>query len=329
MSIRGRVEAVCAGDLDHRSLRVALLDVLRDVVSFDAHVWLLTDPETCVGSSPVADVPLLAELPNVIRMKYLTPDGRWTSLDPLRATRLPVWAERIGMADVVSIVFSDAHGQWGFLDLWRVSGRFTDREFGQLDEVNATLCTALRRSILATFGDASPNVNAQAAVILVDDDLHVRAQTPATDAYLRALLPTDSDRAPIPAAVLNVAAQLLAVEQGVDHHMSMARVPVGNKWITLAAARLQDDSIGGRGTVAVTIAPTTPAERTELYCNVSGLTEREADVVRTLVDGADSRMVAQRLAISEHTVQDHLKSIFAKTGSPTRRVLTARATGSA
>jgi hypothetical protein len=38
------------------------LKELRQTVPFDAYAWLLTDPETSVGSSPLADVPCLPEL---------------------------------------------------------------------------------------------------------------------------------------------------------------------------------------------------------------------------------------------------------------------------
>lgn len=55
-----------------------------------------------------------------------------------------------------------------------------------------------------------------------------------------------------------------------------------------------------------------------------GLTERESELLHHLVGGSDTRELAQRLYMSEYTVQDHLKSIFAKTGANSRRVLIAR-----
>ena len=56
-------------------------------VPFDAYAWLLTDPQTSVGSSPLADVPCLPELPRLIRLKYLTEVNRWTICGP----RLRCW----------------------------------------------------------------------------------------------------------------------------------------------------------------------------------------------------------------------------------------------
>jgi hypothetical protein len=76
-----RIMQVCGTTaLDDRSLRVAILNEVRPVVAFDAFVWLLTDPQTEVGCSPLADVPCLPELPRLIMLKYLTPINRWTRL---------------------------------------------------------------------------------------------------------------------------------------------------------------------------------------------------------------------------------------------------------
>src|ERR1700728_788128 len=75
-----RVARICESAADGRTLRLRLLEEIRRAVSFDAYAWLLTDPETSVGSAPLADVPCLPELPRLIALKYLTSVNRWTSM---------------------------------------------------------------------------------------------------------------------------------------------------------------------------------------------------------------------------------------------------------
>lgn len=43
-----------------------------------------------------------------------------------------------------------------------------------------------------------------------------------------------------------------------------------------------------------------------------GLTQRESDVLRAMVDGLNNRAVAERLFISEDTVKSHVRGIFRK-----------------
>jgi hypothetical protein len=74
------VVRICDSATDARTLRLRLLEEIRRAVGFDAYAWLLTDPETSVGSAPLADVPCLPELPRLIALKYLTGINRWTSL---------------------------------------------------------------------------------------------------------------------------------------------------------------------------------------------------------------------------------------------------------
>jgi len=158
--------------------------------------------------------------------------------------------------------------------------------------------------------------------------LEVRAQTPETDEYLRFLVPPDVDRQPIPAGAYNVAAQLLSVEAGIDNHPPSARVHLSaGVWLTLRAARIGTASPTAEQDIAVTIEPTAPAERMALFARACALSARESELLGHLIMGSDTHRIAERMFLSENTVQDHLKSIFAKTSTSNRRTLVARAVG--
>jgi DNA-binding CsgD family transcriptional regulator len=79
--------------------------------------------------------------------------------------------------------------------------------------------------------------------------------------------------------------------------------------------------------IAVTIEAASPAQRMDLFSRAYGLSPREREVLAALGRGSDTRDLASDLYVSQNTVQDHLKSIFAKTGTRNRRALLARALG--
>jgi len=120
------IDSLAAEDTDSRVFRAEMLERLRRVIQFDWYAWVLTDPSTTVGVDPLAHVPDLADLPRVVRLKYLTRANRWSSLDVAatlggHAVDSPLWREvqrAHGVVDVASVVFRDRFGCWGFLDLW-------------------------------------------------------------------------------------------------------------------------------------------------------------------------------------------------------------------
>lgn len=326
---------------DSSSLRRDVLGRIATSVPFDAYAWVVTDPATSVGVAPLADlapVAAMSLLPQVIRLKYATGLNRWTrSSEPvvtlLRATDIErslsdPWRNlmaELGVRDVLSVVFRDKHGCWGFLDLWRTAPEgFDDSEKSLIAASVPALTQALRRSHAHSFGPAGTGSATGPAVLLLSDELAVVGRTPSTEEILRALLPPVPGADPVPAAAYNVAAQLLAVEGGADDGPAEARVcPPGGGWLTFRAARIS----GPGPAIAVSVERSTPAERLDLLTRVFGLTVREREVVAQVTSGADTRASARALEISEHTVQDHLKSAFAKTGALSRSELVSRVTG--
>ena len=331
---------------DERELRMDLVEGLRAQVPFSYHVWLLIDPETEVGTAPLASVPapLAEDLPTVIRARYATTINRWDtmstpveSLDRATGGRRETSAMHrevlgpSGVGDVAAITFRDARGCWSFLDLWRTvdDPRFSDHELAALAEDADSITAALRRCQARSFDTpAPPAVPPGPAVLFLAPDLRVIGQTPDADEHLRALLPTEADRRPVPAGAYNVGAALVAAEAGRFEHPPTARVrAAGSTWLTFAAARVVADRPRDEQDVAVTITASSPDERLRLYVRAHGLSRRETDVVDRLVGGADTRAIADALFVSEHTVQDHLKSVFDKTGARNRRTLLARING--
>jgi DNA-binding CsgD family transcriptional regulator len=343
---RERIRRICTADLDARTLRLEVLEQLRTVLASDAYVWVATDPETEVGASPLAEVPSLAELPATIRLKYLTPVNRWTHLPGRVATLAETtggdlakslfWRRmlsRYGVEDVLSSVQRDRYGCWGFLDLWRIGGRFDRAETDFVAEVTPPITKALRRAQAATFVDAGPATADEPVIMLLAADLGVRAQTPATLRLLQLLVPPDGDATPVPAGAYNVGAQLLAVEAGVDPHPPLTRIHLdGGRWVTLRAARLGAEPASGTSEpdardLAVSIETARPADRAEVFGRAYGLSPRERDLLVALSSGPGTRELAGRLFLAEHTVQDHLRSIFDKTGVRSRSALVGRAFG--
>ena len=126
---------------------------------------------------------------------------------------------------------------------------------------------------------------------------------------------------PFTSIVQAVAARARATAPGQDPLQIGARSRVRTRsgsWLLLYGTRLA----GGAGDrTAVIIQPATPAAVAPLVTLAYGLSERESQVTRLCMQGVSTRQMAHALALSPHTVQDHLKSIFAKTGVRSRSEL--------
>jgi DNA-binding CsgD family transcriptional regulator len=87
-------------------------------------------------------------------------------------------------------------------------------------------------------------------------------------------------------------------------------------------ARLRAAGEGPQRT-AVILEPAHRADLASLIVELYELTPRERQITQLLVRGLPIDQIAQTLWVSQHTVRDHVKAVFAKLGVKSRPELTA------
>ena len=88
------------------------------------------------------------------------------------------------------------------------------------------------------------------------------------------------------------------------------------------ASRLDGNS-GARQT-AIMLAPAAQVEVAPMIMEAYGLTHRKRELTGLVLRGMSTKQLGIALRISQLTVQQHLKSIFDKTGVRSRRELAAQ-----
>jgi DNA-binding CsgD family transcriptional regulator len=225
---------------------------------------------------------------------------------------------------------------WGMLALYRNGDqpRFTDRERQFLVRIAASLGEGARRALLMGEALEPDQVHAPdgegadphgPGLVVLDDGWAVESLTPDAEHWL-AEMPDSSWRTTrtLPTAVLAVASRAMRSKIGMDSpgEVAVARARTASgRWLRLHGAPLV--SAAGRR-VAVIVEPADAADIAPLLMSMYELSEREQAVTRLVLQGESTDAIARQLWLSPHTVQQHLKSIFAKTGVQSRRDLVGK-----
>lgn len=223
-----------------------------------------------------------------------------------------------GFENEMRAALTDEGACWGGIAMYRGDELpdYPREETAAIASVTRVLAEGVRRAVLtsAVAADDSPEAP---GLVLLDGSDTVDARTPAAEHWLGELVTLDEgDKLGLVHAVASHARRAGRAETE-DPARARTRTRSG-RWLVLHGSLVDGDP---EGRVAVIIEPARAPEIAPLVAMAYGLTPRERDVARLVIQGMSTADIAKQLFVSAHTVQDHLKSIFAKIGVRTRREL--------
>ena len=216
---------------------------------------------------------------------------------------------------LVALRTRDGHN-WGAVGLYRETGRpdFAAAELTLMRAVAPALAAGARHALL--MGQASePDLPDAPGLLVLDRSLNVEAASPTAARWLVELGGSVEDP---PGVVLAMAGAAL----GGGSHPGPTRVGTQSGWLVLHSAPLAGGSDSPRASVIIEWA--TAPLLDPLLMAAHGLTKREREVTRHVLQGSSTSELATRLGIAEGTVQAHLRSVFDKTGVRSRRELVSQ-----
>jgi DNA-binding CsgD family transcriptional regulator len=232
---------------------------------------------------------------------------------PERSTVFREYLRPRGIEQEAAVALRDTAGQnWGTLRLNRAPDQpeFDSDEIAFLRRIAPHLAEGVRRGLL--LGEAiEPDWPDGPGLVVVDDELALESASPNAIRWLEEMTARDGS---VSAAVLSVAARART-----DEARAVARLRADSgRWFLLHGTRIAVPE-GTRS--AVIIEPVARARIATVLMAAYELTPREREVTRLVLQGRATAKIAEALVISPVTVQQHLKSIFAKTGVHSRRDL--------
>lgn len=328
--VRQEVTVLAAAGAGVAELHAAAIGLVGREVGTELTCWAMIDPETLmIGSMTSGEAripqryePLLAEAEysgtEPHRFAELARRGaRAARLSDLsraetaRSSRLNEIWRPLGLDHELRVLFTVDGECWGGGGMVRAGKDFTEREVEFLGAVAPAVAAATRLAVRAEAHGAGAADGP--AIVLAGPRGETRALTPAAQVWRDRL----AEVAPGRFGVMVRAAVVGARPTGTFH----ARIrDARGGWLLLRASRL----IGDDTETAVTFEAATGEQLLGLLLRAYGLTARERDVCDEVIAGHPTGSIAARLHISANTVQDHLKSVFAKVGVRSRGELVAR-----
>jgi len=211
---------------------------------------------------------------------------------------------------------------WGAVHLARreETGDFTAQDADALARVGPAIADGIRTSLRFDAAREARDGTAPGLVVLGPADV-VEMITPPARALFATMAsqPSAVDEPPSPVLALAAFARSQAATAARD--TDAVAVPTLEGWVTLHAS-LPAGGVDGR--VAIVLERSASPQSTAVRLEADGVTPREREIAVLLAQGLTTPEIAEVLVLSPYTVQDHIKSLFEKTGCSSRQELVAR-----
>lgn len=227
---------------------------------------------------------------------------------------------RMGLGPEMRVTFSAGGGCWGVASFARESGDadFDEDALDWIDGLRGDVASGLRRVMVF---DAPRRAESAPGVVTLDSEGVVQSMTVEAKGLLGDLWMCNVEglEHSVPGEAYMVATIARAHGLGLvpDHAAKTRLRGRSGQWLTIRGDCMFDTD-GAPSGVVLMIEHSRPVDMVPLMIASFGLTAREREVLAEMTNGQTAGEIAGRLFISEHTVRDHFKAIFAKTGTGSR-----------
>jgi DNA-binding CsgD family transcriptional regulator len=329
---RDRLLAADALEASAAEVCAEVVQAIREVAPFEWCAVLTTDPETMLPSGGIVEGFSADDCAPFWDNELVDPDflkfcDLARSVDPVatlveavdgdleRSPRYMKLYRHLGAADELRIALvagSSCLANGAFLrgqDL----GPFTATEVGDVRQLLPIATTILRRALgrVTCAASSQPPV-----VIMLDGKGEVTGMSVGGGRILEDLR-INEPHGELPGIIKAAATKARWSRTSTD--LTTRVQGRSGQWLRLHIAPME----GEVGAVALTVESARPDDLVRILLESYGLTPRETEIVLLLCRGHSTKDIAAELLISSHTVRDHVKAIYEKSGVNSRGELLA------
>lgn len=322
--------------------RAILIEILRNAVPFDAACCTTVDPRTLLSTGAVTENSVEKIHHLLFENEYLYDDfNKYANLakaeDPTatlsgathgqlkQSSRYRNILRPAGFRDEMRAALVYEGLCWGYLTLFRNRNQpvFQEAERTFVSSLVPSISYVLRKRSLELPTKESEWMQKEPGILVLSDRLASISSDAAADCWLSLLRKWEQiDSITLPRPVRAVCSHAKSEKAPYPEQASMSKVclrtPDG-QFLVIRASRLSGAS--DSKLLAVCFESAKPLDMLPFMTEAYGLSLREKQILDEVLKGFSTKEIALSLHISAYTVQDHMKSIFMKTGVTSRREL--------